>query len=45
MVIASGSFSADCRLDEAAAIEVAAKEFKIDDTLKNRLVARRADDH
>jgi len=27
--------------DEATAIEAAAREFKIDDTLKNRLVARR----
>ena len=31
--------------DEATAIEAAAREFKIDDTLKNRLVALRADDH
>jgi len=31
--------------DEATAIEAAAREFKIDDTLKNRLVALRADGH
>ena len=31
--------------DDGKAIEAAAREFKIDDTLKNRLVARRADDH
>jgi len=31
--------------DEAAAIEAAAREFKIGDALRNRLVALRADDH
>src|SRR5262249_31071921 len=31
--------------EEAAAIEAAAREFKIDDMLKSRLVALRTDDH